>query len=102
MKVWTLTVEVPIKKFNTFNDFVTKLGKGLPKYRPLEGGSMEFARYIFCIDHKVDIKTLLNEYGYEFAYLRETEIRDEEYNDCHEILPIHGINSGNYFMNKIR
>ncbi len=102
MKVWALTVEVPVEKINNFDAFIVELGEGLPKYRPLEGGSMGFARYIFCVDHKVDIKTLLNKYEFKFAYLQEMEIRDNEYNSDYEILPVYGINSGNYFMSKIR
>ena len=60
-------------------------GSNIPKYLPLEHD-----RYLFCVDHNIDVKHIVAKYNFNEIELYKLKIDPMKYNYYHTIYPSYG------------
>lgn len=70
--------------FFSIENFPILLGEypnGIPKYSVLE--NTEYP-YLFCADHKIDIKKVCGEFGFEIGFYTKQLISEDKFNSLHK------------------
>lgn len=98
MFVYCFTVTRKNDNPTPINIVYEKFGNNIPKYLEYEGGGSDGNTYLCCVDIRVNVKEICEEYHYECGTLYQMEIAEDMYNDSCTINPTYKKEGESYVL----
>ncbi len=83
---------------NIINTIYLEFGQNIPKY--FKYSDNQYIKYLFCVDHNIDVITICKKYNFAINNLYEMEIEVDTYNNDYTIYPTYDSDNGSYYILK--